>query len=116
VHADATRLNLDGIEAARARWRSEATRDPEVLHSRLGPQLRCEVKGRSVELPGLDSEATLSLDVNTAEEGIVRLLPGITDGEVASWLAERARTPFADVADFKARAHLSEAVLASLVF
>jgi Type II secretion system (T2SS), protein K len=116
VHADEGGLDLEAIDAARARWRAAALRDPGVLYSRVGPQLRCEVRGRTVRLGALDSEATLSLDVNTAEEGVMRLIPGITEGEVASWLAERARAPFADAADFKTRAGLSEKALASLMF
>ncbi len=69
-----------------------------------------------MRLGGLAGEAPLTLDVNTAEEGVVRLVPGITDSEVASWLSERARRPFADVTDFRARAGLSERVLVSLNF
>jgi hypothetical protein len=116
VHADEAHVETKRIETARASWRAAAIRDPGVLHARLGPQLRCEVPGRRVVLPGMGVDAALSFDVNTAEEGVVRLVPGITDGEVASWLAARARTPFADVADFKARAGLSEKVLAGMSF
>jgi DNA uptake protein ComE-like DNA-binding protein len=87
-----------------------------VLYSRLGPQLRCDVAGRTVRLVGLGTEAPLSMDVNTAEEGIMRLVPGITDAEVASWLAARARAPFASVEDFKARAGLADTTRGSLKF
>ena len=87
-----------------------------MLYSRLEPQLRCEVAGRAVRLVGLGTEAQLSMDVNTAEEGIVRMIPGITDAEVASWLAARTRAPFASVEDFRTRAGLSEKTLGSLKF
>jgi hypothetical protein len=116
VHGDEARLNVKAIDAARARWRSAAIKDPGVLSSRLGPQLRCEVTGRTVGLVSLGSDAPVSLDVNTAEEGIIRLIPGISEGEVRSWLGERARAPFADVADFRRRASLSEKVLDALKF
>jgi hypothetical protein len=69
-----------------------------------------------VSLVGLGTDAPLSMDVNTAEEGIVRLISGITDAEVSSWLAARARVPFAGVEDFKTRAGLSERALGSLQF
>ncbi len=111
---DGARANRDRIDAARSAWRAAAVADPGVLSSRLGPQLRCSVAGRSVSFAG--AEAPLTLDVNTAEEGVVRLVPGITDAEVASWLGERARRPFADVADFRARSGLSGKILTALQF
>jgi DNA uptake protein ComE-like DNA-binding protein len=69
-----------------------------------------------VRLVGLGTEAQLSMDVNTAEVGILRMIPGITDGEVTSWLATRTRSPFASVEDFRTRAGLSEKTLCSLKF
>jgi hypothetical protein len=113
---DLSRLGRDTIEAARERWRAAVAKDAKLLYSRLGPQLRCEVAGQTVKLEGLGSETPLSLDVNTAEEGVLRLIPGISEAEVASWLAERARSPFADVQDFKGRVPLSEKVFGSLRF
>jgi DNA uptake protein ComE-like DNA-binding protein len=69
-----------------------------------------------VKLVALEIDTPLSMDVNTAEEGIARMIPGITDGEVTSWLAARTRSPFASVEDFRARAGLSEKTLGSLKF
>jgi len=114
LRLDGAGVNRGGIEAARSAWRAAAVADPGVLSSRLGPQLRCAVAGRSVPFAG--AEAPLTLDVNTAEEGVLRLVPGITDAQVASWLGERARRPFADVADFRARSGLSGKALVSLAF
>jgi hypothetical protein len=113
---DLSQLGRDRIAAAGERWRAAVAKDAKILYSRLGPQLRCEVTGRTVKLEGLGRDVPLSLDVNTAEEGVVRLIPGISDTDVASWLAERARNPFADVQDFKQRVPLSEKVLESLRF
>jgi hypothetical protein len=113
---DLAHLDREGIDAARSRWHAAAAADPKVLYGRLGPQLRCEVAGQAVKLAGLDSNRPLSLDVNTAEEGVIRLVPGITDAEVASWLAQRALKPFASIADFRKRSGLSEKSLSSLEF
>ncbi len=113
---DLAHLDRERIDAARERWHAAAAAAPKVLYARLGPQLRCEVPGREVRLAGLDSVRPLSLDVNTAEEGVIRLVPGISDAEVASWRTQRALTPFASVADFRKRSGLSEKALSSLRF
>jgi hypothetical protein len=116
LRLDLAQLGRERIDAARERWRSAVTKNPAIMYSRLGPQLPCEVAGRTVALVGLGIDSPLSVDVNTAEEGIVRLVPGITEAEVTSWLAARARVPFASVEDFKARAGLSEKCVRSLKF
>ena len=113
---DLGRLDRERIDAARGRWRAAIEADPQVLLSRLGPQLRCEVAGQTVRLVGLESDRPLSFDVNTAEEGVMLLVPGITAAEVDSWRAQRARAPFAGADDFRARSGLSAASLASLRF
>ncbi len=104
------------IEAARKRWRERVAEDPAVLYERLGPQLRVEVRGCTVELPGFGYSAPLSFDLNTVEEGIIRAIPGISDAEVASWLAQRAERPFASAEDFRKRAGVRPETLAALVF
>ncbi len=113
---DLAHLGRDRIEGARERWRSEVMANPKVLHSRLGPPLRCEITGRSVKLVGMGSERPLSFDVNTVEEGVMRMIPGITEAEVVSWSAQRAKAPFTGVEDFKTRSVLSPASLASFTF
>ncbi len=113
---DLARLERDRIDGARERWRAAVQADPAVLRTRLGPAIRCEVAGRTVALVGLKSERPLSFDLNTVEEGVMRMVPGITDAEVASWQAERAGKPFAGVDDFKRRSGLSAASLAALRF
>ncbi len=113
---DLAHLDRERIDEARGRWHAAAAADPKVLYALLGPQLRCEVAGREVKLVGLGSDRPLSLDVNTAEEGVIRLVPGITEVEVASWRAQRALAPFASVADFRKRSGLSAIVLSGLKF
>ena len=58
--------------------------------------------------------APLGFDLNTVQQGIIRMIPGISDGEVKLWLMERLRAPFVDVDDFKGRCKLSDAVLAQM--
>ena len=113
---DLAHLDRERIDGSRDRWRAAIQANPKVLYSRLGPQLRCEVPGQTVRLVGLESQKPLSFDANTVEEGVIRLVPGITQAEVASWLTQRARAPFAAVEDFRARSGLSAASLASLRF
>ncbi len=113
---DLARLGRERIDGARERWRAAVLADPAALRARLGPQIRCEVAGRTVALVGLESERPLSFDVNTVEEGVMRMVPGVSDAEVASWQAQRAGKPFAGVEDFRARSGLSAASLAALRF
>jgi hypothetical protein len=116
LRLDLKEKNNKEIEAARDRWRSEALKDPRVLYSLVGPQIRCEVSERSVLLVAFEEPAPLSFDLNTAEEGVIRMVPGINDGEVESWLAQRAIMAFSDVADFKKRGGLSAATLQHIRF
>jgi predicted nucleic acid-binding OB-fold protein len=58
----------------------------------------------------------LSFDINTVQEGIIRLIPGISDAEVLRWLAERELRPFESVDDFKRRAALTTDCLAGMRF
>ena len=55
-------------------------------------------------------------DLNTAPAGILRLVPGITESEVAGWIEQRGKKPFASAEDFKARAGLRPGTLAALKF
>lgn len=114
LRQDLERLELDAINAARQRWLAAVLADPELLLSRLGPQIPCTVAAVTVSLPGLQVEAPLRFDLNTAEEGALRAIPGIADDEVARWLAERERAPFASVGDFRARVSLRPAIAALL--
>ncbi len=104
------------IQDALDRWRTEVLNDPKVLYSLLGPQIRCEVPGDSVRLVAFGEPSVLSFDVNTVEEGIIRMIPQITDDQVRSWLEQRDKKQYTDVADFKNRSGLSETILRRLKF
>jgi predicted nucleic acid-binding OB-fold protein len=95
------------IEAARNRWRTEALNNPGILYSRLGPQLRIEVPEISILLVSFEESAPLSFDANTVEEGIIRMVPEISDAEVKTWLDRRNEKPFSSFDDFKERCPLS---------
>lgn len=116
LRLDLAERNNEKIAAARSHWRTEVLKNPNVLYALLGPQLRCEVPARSVMLVAFGEAAPLSFDVNTVEEGIMRLIPGITDSQIDAWLSERRQSALGDVDDFKKRAGLSEHVLAGLRF
>ena len=113
---DLEHLAREKIDAARENWRAALLERPGRLYSRVGPQLRCEVAGRTVNLVGMGGERPLSFDLNTVEDGVMRMVPGITEAEVESWSAQRASAPFASVDDFRARAGLSPASLSALRF
>jgi len=99
-----------------SRWRADALEDPRVLYSCLGPQIRCAVPEDSVKLVAFGDASVLSFDVNTVEEGVIRMIPQISDRQVRSWLKEREKLPYADVVDFKNRSGLSKTVLEHLMF
>ncbi len=98
------------IETARNQWRVESLKDPGILYSRLGPQLRIEVPEISILLVSFEEPAPLSFDANTVQEGIIRMIPDISDEEVRIWLAQRNEKPFASFDDFKKRCPLDDKV------
>jgi hypothetical protein len=55
-------------------------------------------------------------DLNTVPAGILRMIPGITEPEIARWIERRATKPFASVQDFKTRAAPRPATLSALKF
>jgi hypothetical protein len=109
-------MNIQGVMAARKRWREQVLADPGVLLSRLGPELPCELPSRKVRIAAFGQDLTVSFDLNTAQPGILRLIPGITEDEISRWIAERAAHAFATPDDFRARQILGAAKLAALRF
>jgi DNA uptake protein ComE-like DNA-binding protein len=116
LRLDQKAMNLQAIAAARKKWREQVVENPQVLFSRIGPEIACSVPGTKVRLVAFEEDAEVRFDLNTAQAGIMRLIPGITEAEVASWLARRAEKPFAGVEDFRRRAGLRESTLAALKF
>jgi DNA uptake protein ComE-like DNA-binding protein len=90
--------------------------NPKILYSNLGSQIRCEVPSVSVKLEAFGEAAPLSFDLNTVEEGVLRMIPGVTDLQVTILLNQRRERSFSDVNDFKKRSGLSEKTLAVLSF
>jgi len=111
LRLDMTAVDREGIEARRAGWRRAALANPDTLGSLLGPQIPCTVPSVVVELPALQSAMPLSFDINTAQAGVLRLVPEITEGEVARWLEARDARPFEDRRDLGRRAGLSQRTL-----
>jgi hypothetical protein len=106
LRLDLEHLNRDAINAARKRWREQALADPHVLFSRIGPEIVCTVPTITVRLVAFGEDAPLRFDGNTVQEGILRLVPGIAQDEVARWIAERVKQPFANAGDFRRRVAL----------
>jgi hypothetical protein len=116
LRLDQQKMNVQGIATARKKWRDQVMEDPQVLFSRLGPEIPCAVPGTKVRLVALEQEAPVQFDINTVQAGILRLIPGIGEAEIATWLTERARKPFASADDFKARAGLRPETAAAVRF
>jgi len=116
LRMDLAEKNNEAIESARQNWREQVLADPKILYSHLGPEIPAEAPGTSILLIAFEEAAPLSFDVNTAEEGVLLCIPGVTDSEVRTWITQRHSKPFADVADFKARSGLGVAVLKELQF
>jgi len=114
LRLDLEHLNRDAINAARKRWREQVMADPQVLYSRIGPEIVCTVPAVSVRLVAFGEDAALRFDVNTVQEGILRLVPGVSEDEIARFIAERAKAPFSSAGDFRGRPALRAATLASL--
>jgi hypothetical protein len=86
---DRDKLNIAGIMAARKKWRDLVVADPAVLESRLGPEIACAVPSVKVRIAAFGEDLPLLFDANTAQPGVLRLVPGITETEVRMWIAGR---------------------------
>ncbi len=104
------------LVAQRTAWVEELVADSKMLFSQIGPQLGCMVRGPTVFLVAFGQKLPLAFDVNTVQEGIMRLVPNITEDEIGRWLTERLTAPFADVENFKARMGAESAFLTGMQF
>ncbi len=116
LRVEASAQKNSAIDDARKRWRADVLKNPKVLYSLLGPQLRFEVAGKTVKLDALGSAAPLSFDVNTVEYGIIRMIPDITEKEADTWIKRRGEKSFSSVDDFKSRSGLGKKAMKHLKF
>jgi hypothetical protein len=116
LRLDLQNLNAQRLTAKRAAWRQAVLGDPQVLLSRLGPEVACTVAAVTVRLIALGAEQPLRFDINTAPGGVLRLIPGIGESEVAAWLAARQAKPFSSESDLRTRGFLKPSTAASLQF
>ena len=113
LRLDVAKLNIKDLTAGRKRWREQVLADPSILRSRLGPEIVCEIPGVKVRIAAFEEDATVSFDVNTAQPGIMRLIPGISENEISAWQSAR---PFRSADDFRARGGSKASTLAALKF
>jgi Type II secretion system (T2SS), protein K len=116
LQIDRKRMSIEAITAARRRWREQILEKPEILYSRVGPEIACTVPVRTIKIEVFGEAAPLLFDLNTAPAGILRSIPGVTEVEVTRWMAEREREPFRNVKDFRERVQLASQVASSLKF
>jgi hypothetical protein len=114
LRLDQQKMNVQAINAARKKWREQALADPKILYSRLGPEIPCTVPGTKVRIAAFEEDQPVRFDVNTVPPGIMRLIPGITEGEVAAWLSQRNDKPFQSAEDFRSRGFLRASTAAAL--
>ena len=76
----------------------------------------CEVPKVMVGLVAFGRPTALSFDLNTVQEGVIRMIPSIDEADVARWLTERDKTPFTGFDDFRARTELPSPVLEEMKF
>ena len=88
--------------------------DAAVLFSRVGPEIGCELPTAKVRIAAFGGEEPVHFDINTVQRGIMRMIPGITEPEIESWIAARNTKAFASREDFQARAGLTSATLKGL--
>ena len=113
---DRENMNIAGITERRKKWHDAVLEDPGVLLSQVGPEIVCKLPGSKVRLVAFGESSPVVFDINTAPAGILRIVPGIGESEVASWIEQLSRNPFASVEDFKVRAGLRAPALAALRF
>ena len=116
LHLDKQGMNVEAITALRKKWRESVVADPRVLYSRVGPELPCTLPGSKVRLAAFEEDSPVVFDLNTAPAGILRLVPGITEPEITSWIEQRGKRPFSSIDDFKTRVGLRPSTLAALQF
>lgn len=98
LRLDRKGMEVDALLAARKRWRDQVAAHPELLLSRLGPQLPCEVKAVQIKIEAFGEASPLLLDINTAPEAVLRLVPDLAPAQIEIWLARR---PFASMDAFR---------------
>jgi hypothetical protein len=100
---DLEHLNKTAILERRRSWNDRASKDPSILFSLLGPQIPCKVKTVTVRLEAFGEDEPLLFDVNTAEEGVLRTIPAMSEDLLNRWTGERSRQPFTSLDDFQKR-------------
>jgi hypothetical protein len=101
LRLDLQGLSIQSINAARKQWRERVMADPKALFSRLAPQTPCVVNAVKVKVAALGAESPLVFDVNTVQEPILRMVPGLSEQQAARLLAAR---PFSSRAAFETAA------------
>lgn len=115
LRLDLENLKRGEIAAARKKWATSIVADPSVLFSRLGPQIACTVPARLVQLTAFSKTGeALRFDLNTVPAAVMRMVPGISEEEVARWVLERTKKAFAGPGDFRERVRLNRDSLAAL--
>jgi hypothetical protein len=116
LRLDQPKMNIPAINAARKKWREQVLANPEILYSRVGPEIPCAVPGTKVRLEAFGEDAPVRFDLNTVQPGILRLIPGITESEISAWIELRNRSPFRSADDFRSRGFLRPSTLVAIQF
>ncbi len=99
----AMKAAIKRIERRRATWQRDARASVAVLGRRIGAVLRVRAEGLKVGLVMFGRKLALSFDVNAVDPRILALVPALTRAQVDAIISERTKSPFRDLADFRAR-------------
>ncbi len=105
---DLEKLNLQGVNQKRQEWQRAVEAEPDLIYSRIGPQISCSIPGTEVHMPALGTTETVYFDVNTVQEGILKLIPGIGEDDIANWIRLREEKPYASIQDFRERTGIED--------
>jgi len=94
-------LSINPIRETRKRWLDAVAADVSVLRSRLGPEVPCHVSKVQVKIEAFGDAEPLLFDINTAPEGILRLVPGLPEKSIERWLSVREKKPFASLDELR---------------
>ncbi|GEM_PF-5161895 len=87
----------------RGQMHNNVAKNPAVLYEMVGPQIRCEIPSKK-----------MCFDVNTAGIETIKLIPGITSGEVEGFMKQRTNAPFKNAKEFRSRSGFGKRTMKQL--
>ena len=115
INMDLSYIKNAEDEKVRNAWNNKVLAQPSVLYAFIHKPVVCSVPKVNITLIALEDSSKLSFDLNTVEEGVIKLVPDITPAEVNNFMLERSHRAFENYADFEKRCNWSKETLNELV-